>query len=945
MPATPISSPTDVSADISGLTQSTAYHFTLVAATSSAGTVNGADQTFQTTGPPAAVTQPASNITETAATLNATVNPFGFDTTCVFQYVDDATFQGSGYDAATSVPCVPADLGSGFDVVPVSADVSGLTLSTVYHFRVVATNSAGTTNGDDTTFRTAGIPVVEGEAATSITDASAILNATIIPAGSDTTCVFQYVTDAAFQATGYSTATSVPCNPSDVGSGFDPQSVTASATGLTPSTTYHFRAVATNADGMVTGADMTFQTVVAFMVQVGAFGGVPGSLASQFQTPLGVAAFGGKVYVADSGNARIQRFNEKGVFKAAWGWGVKDGQAKSQECTNKKGCQAGIPGAGLGQFQNPTSVAVDSSKGSSKGSVYVGDAGNNVVTKFKASGKPVLTIDGTTAPQGHFQSLGGVAVDGTGNVWTTDVATGNVDRFDSNGTFVQEFPVPAGFGSLAGGIAIDSTHGAAYLIINGNQSGMTVKVTLSGGSPTTIDPSGATALSLDPLSGNLYIDHGITQTGGFGAASSNVAVYGPSGAQIGTLPSLGGGATTNSQGLAYFSKSKSGKDDRLYVGDAGNDAVTIYGPRSAGAPFISAESATHAGLMSETLSAGVVPLGKDTTCTFQYVDSAHFLVSGYTNAASVPCSPADLGSGYVLQTGQALVAGLTVGTFYHFHVTAVNSAGTVTGPDQTFQVGPGDWTPFYRCPVDDPAMLATDGNNNIPVCVASNSSHGSITIAGLTTLTGNTNLQFGAIASAFTVVPPAGSAVISDPTPAAGGIIAIVSSAGAPSNFNLFAGLGIGMPIVTLPIKIQLTGAGLGPTCFIGTEMNPIILQPANTSLAGATAAFISFDADGTPDPTGSIIAIVINGAVQGDSTFAVPGASGCTDDDQVDALLGLPSPSGANNLVLLDASSNLALPNANQNGFQWSTDWHTAFGGSPPSTTTTTTSTTTTTT
>ena len=103
--------------------------------------------------------------------------------------------------------------------------------------------------------------------------------------------------------------------------------------------------------------------------------------------------------------------------------------------------------------------------------------------------------------------------------------------------------------------------------------------------------------------------------------------------------------------------------------------------------------------------------------------------------------------------------------------------------------------------------------------------------------------------------------------------------------------------------------------------------MPANTSLAGASAAFISFDPDGTPNPNGAIGAIEINGAVQGDSTFAVPGASGCTDDNQVNALLGLPSPSGANNLVLLDASSNLALPNAGQNGVQWAADWHTAFG------------------
>ena len=46
------------------------------------------------------------------------------------------------------------------------------------------------------------------------------------------------------------------------------------------------------------------------------------------------------------------------------------------------------------------------------------------------------------------------------------------------------------------------------------------------------------------------------------------------------------------------------------------------------------------------------------------------------------------------------------------------------------------------------------------------------------------------------------------------------------------------MPIVTLPIKIQLTGAGLGPTCFIGSEQNPIVLHPANTSLAGVSASW-----------------------------------------------------------------------------------------------------------
>ena len=144
VPAAPIESPTDVSADISGLTPSTIYHFTLVVSSGSAGSVSGNDNTFQTTGPPIVQSQPATNITENSATLNAAVDPAGFETTCVFQYVDDASFQATGYTGATSAPCVPASVGSvGGAFVPVSADVSGLASSTLYHFRAVGDELGG----------------------------------------------------------------------------------------------------------------------------------------------------------------------------------------------------------------------------------------------------------------------------------------------------------------------------------------------------------------------------------------------------------------------------------------------------------------------------------------------------------------------------------------------------------------------------------------------------------------------------------------------------------------------------------------------------------------------------------------------------------------------------------------------------------------------------------
>src|SRR5262249_3882724 len=139
----------------------------------------------------------------------------------------------------------------------------------------------------------------------------------------------------------------------------------------------------------------------------------------------------------DSGNARVEVFDPKGNFLAAWGWGVTDGTAQSEVCTAN--CQAGIPGSGPGQFSRPTSIAVGAPPGPSANKVFVGDAGNNVVLIFGADGSLVSSIDGSTTPQGHFVSLAGVAVDQSGNLWTADAGTGNVDEFDPMGKFLQQW--------------------------------------------------------------------------------------------------------------------------------------------------------------------------------------------------------------------------------------------------------------------------------------------------------------------------------------------------------------------------------------------------------------------------------------------------------------------------------------------------------------------------
>lgn len=97
----------------------------------------------------------------------------------------------------------------------------------------------------------AAAPVASTSAASSVSSTSATLNGTVLPNKSPTNYYFQYGTSSAY---GSQTATQGPLN------GNAGKSVSADVSGLTPSTTYHFRVVATSAGGTVSGSDVTFTT-------------------------------------------------------------------------------------------------------------------------------------------------------------------------------------------------------------------------------------------------------------------------------------------------------------------------------------------------------------------------------------------------------------------------------------------------------------------------------------------------------------------------------------------------------------------------------------------------------------------------------------------------------------------------------------------------------------
>lgn len=206
-------------------------------------------------GPPAIVDGTPDHVRNFEATLHFSIDPEGLATT---YYVEYGTTAGYGQRAGLYDETVPA----GDDPVARTELLSvwGLAPATTYHYRVVATNGAGTTYGDDQELTTTDepAPVVVTAAAGNETESSVVLHGTVDPEGLPVTvCRFHYVTHEQFERFGFTTSFGprptpmgvlVPCAESaaEIGSGDEPVPVHAVVEGFPPGR-HHFRLEAENA--------------------------------------------------------------------------------------------------------------------------------------------------------------------------------------------------------------------------------------------------------------------------------------------------------------------------------------------------------------------------------------------------------------------------------------------------------------------------------------------------------------------------------------------------------------------------------------------------------------------------------------------------------------------------------------------------------------------------
>ena len=210
--------------------------------------------------------------------------------------------------------------------------------------------------------------------------------------------------------------------------------------------------IALDKDGHIYVADTDNHSIQKFDKDgkfLARWGGEPSAQEGSFYYPRGLATGPDvEVYICDSGNNRVQKFDSEGNGTHAWG---KFGFAWR--------------GADMGRFDVPWGIATDH-----HGNIYVSDTSNARIQKFQADGTPMMKWGRDGSFDGAFFFPRGLAVDFVGNIFVADEGNHRIQKFDSRGSFLtkwgKEGSGPGQF-KQPWGVACDAL-GNVYIVDSGN---------------------------------------------------------------------------------------------------------------------------------------------------------------------------------------------------------------------------------------------------------------------------------------------------------------------------------------------------------------------------------------------------------------------------------------------------------------------------------------------
>ncbi len=235
---------------LTGLTPNTTYYYRAYA-TTAAGTGYGADSSFSTlvsSAPTLGSTDAATNISNSAATSGGSITSDG-----------GLSISAKGVVWSTSTNptiALSTKTNDGTGTSTFTSSITGLTLSTTYYVKSYATNSMGTSYGNEISFTTLAlpVPVLTTTASSSVTYNSASSGGAISSDGGET-----ITSKGVVWGTSASPTVALSTKTDD---GTGTATFSSSITGLAASTTYYYRAYATTINGTGYGAESSFTTLV-----------------------------------------------------------------------------------------------------------------------------------------------------------------------------------------------------------------------------------------------------------------------------------------------------------------------------------------------------------------------------------------------------------------------------------------------------------------------------------------------------------------------------------------------------------------------------------------------------------------------------------------------------------------------------------------------------------
>ncbi|MBX3131583.1 MAG: hypothetical protein KF718_33005 [Polyangiaceae bacterium] len=666
---------------LSGLASSTTYYYCAIAS-SAAGLGYGAVLSFTTTGAPTVVTQPATAVSSTGATLNGSANPNLSATTGWFRYA--TTSPGTCNDTfGTRAPSSGgAALGAGSAPVDYSQTVTGLSAGATYYYCAVASNALGVRFGAVLSFTTPAAPTVTTLAATGVSSSGATLNGSANPRLSDATGWFRYATTSP-GACNDTFGIRVPAGGGTaLGAGSSAVPYSEPLTSLTAGTTYYYCAIASNAVGTSFGAVLSFTTPAAPVVvtQPATVVSSNGATLNGSANPSGTASTGWFRYATTNPGTCNDTFGTRAP--AAGGTALGSGSAAVAYSQALTGLTAGATYYYCALASNATGT------------------GFGAVLSFTTPAAPSVTTEAASAVAGTSATLEGAAnpngsaTTGWFRYATTNPGTCN-DTFGtraptSGGSALGSGSTLTGYSQPVTGLTQNTTYYYCAIASNavGTSFGAVLSFTTLGPPVVVTAPATLVTPSTATLNGSAN-PSGATTTGWFRYATTSPGTCNDT---FGTrAPTSGGAALGSGASAVAYSQDISGLTPGTtyyYCAIASSSGGTSFGAvlsfDTVAAPAVVTLAATQITSTGATLQGSGNPNLATASGWFRYATSSPGTCNDSFGIRAPASGGTPLGAGSSAVPFDQALTGLAQGTTYYYCAIAQNAQGLGVGDVMSF---------------------------------------------------------------------------------------------------------------------------------------------------------------------------------------------------------------------------------------------------------------------